>query len=311
MSEINIDLLKESARNSVEELIVRTEDAYHKRIFDIASHIVSHKEIHVVLIAGPSGSGKTTTANLLSDAIRARGRESMVVSLDNFYRNQDSEDYPRDEEGRVDPESPYALNIQEIRSTLSDIAEQREFTLPRYDFKTGARAEQKKYSPITSGVVIVEGLHALNPEILSAAARERIYGIFISVSTNINKNGKRILSGRKIRFLRRLVRDSIYRGADAQKTLGMWQGVLVGEDKYLYPYRDLADISFDTFHLFELFVMKPYADRLITKEIASINEYAMTVYSALSEFIEIDEALVPENSLIREFIPGGRYESVY
>ena len=139
-----------------------------------------------------------------------------------------------------------------------------------------------------------------------------MYKIFISVSTNINDgNGKRILSGRKIRFIRRLVRDSIYRDSGAERTLEMWDGVLLGENKYLYPYRNLADASFDTFHEFELAVMKPLAEPLLTEELAKRSALVETVSNALLKVAMIDEELVPENSLIREFIAGGKYEDVY
>jgi uridine kinase len=139
----------------------------------------------------------------------------------------------------------------------------------------------------------------------------RVLRVFISVSTNINAEGERILSGRKLRFVRRMVRDSVYRASDAERTLEMWENVLQGEDKYLYPYRGLADVDFNTFHAFEPGVMRRFAERLISAELAAKNEYAGIVLRALSMAEPIDEALVPRDSLIREFITGGIYEEFY
>lgn len=311
MAEISIEYLNGLAKDAPERLVAMAEDEYHKRIFDIASYIASHDKIHIILLAGPSGSGKTTTANLLSDAIEARGREAFVVSLDNFYRDSSDPEYPRHADGSLDLESPDALHIADIHKTLTDIVNGNSFSLPHYEFKVGGRTEVENHPAMPKGVVIIEGLHALNPRISSCLSKDSMYRVFISVSTNINEGRERIISGRKLRFVRRLVRDSIYRGADAEMTLEMWHGVLLGEDKYLYPYRNLADVSFDTFHEFELAVMKPFAEPLLTEELSRNSTIVKTVCDALLKVVSIDEELVPENSLIREFIPGGKYEHVY
>jgi uridine kinase len=311
MAEKSVEYLNELAKAHPERLVAYSEDEYHRRIFDIASYVNANDKIHVILLAGPSGSGKTTTASLISDAIEARGREAFVISLDNFYRNSDDCRYPRLSDGSLDLESPEALNIDDVHKTLIDIVSGAGFSLPRYDFKAGRRVENAEHPPMPKGVVIIEGLHALNPKIFSSLPSENMYKIFISVSTNINENGKRILSGRKIRFARRLVRDSIYRGADTEKTLEMWQGVLAGEDKYLYPYRNMANVSFDTFHEFELSVMKPFLMPLLPKELVEKNALISTVYNAFEKIHSMDDSYVPESSLIREFIPGGKYEQLY
>ena len=135
--------------------------------------------------------------------------------------------------------------------------------------------------------------------------------LFISVSTNITKDGEIIISGKKLRFVRRLVRDNIYRAADAKRTLGMWDNVLRGEELYLYPHRHLADICLNTFHRFELSIMKPYADRLLGEEVTRESEYARIVHAAFSESVSVSCSLLPDTSLLREFIPGGIYEDIY
>lgn len=311
MAEMQALFINKLSRKYPSEMIRREEITYHARVHDIAETVAKNGNIRLILLAGPSGSGKTTTANLISDAIRACGEKSIVISLDDFYKVHDDPTYPRCPSGERDFECPEALDLALISKTLRAITDGLPFSVPKYDFKTGSRASITEYGPAHDGCIIIEGLHALNPKISDHLLPEKIYKIFVSVSTNINVDGKRILSGRKVRFVRRLVRDSIYRGADAERTLKMWQGVLQAEDVYLYPYKSTADIAFDTFHIFELGVMKPFAERLLTEELADREPYVATVLDALRQMEEIDVGLVPENSLIREFIPGGIYEHLY
>lgn len=311
MAEIQALFINKLARKYPSEMIRREEITYHARVHDIAEKIASNKSIRLILLAGPSGSGKTTSANLISDAIKELGEESIVISLDDFYKTHDDPSYPRCECGERDYECPEALDLELIEKTLRKITDGEAFEVPKYDFKTGTRASYTSYSPVKDGCVVIEGLHALNPMISDNLPKEKIYKIFVSVSTNINVDDRRILSGRKVRFVRRLVRDSIYRGADAERTLSMWRGVLEAEDVYLYPFKPLADIAFDTFHTFELGVMKSFAEELLSDELAAREPYVSAVVEALRQIEPIDIDLVPDNSLIREFVPGGIYEHLY
>ena len=311
MAEIQIYEINERAKASPGDFVKESESKYRGFVASVASRIASDDKIRIVLLAGPSGSGKTTTANLLADGIRERGLSSSVISLDNFYRDSDDPDYPRLADGERDFESVAALDVKMIESTLLAIAEGREYEVPYYDFKKGRKTEFKKYPGISHGCVIIEGLHALNPVISEHLPSEKLLRIFISVSTNINDGENRILSGRKMRFVRRMARDSVYRGADAERTLSMWENVLAGEDAHLYPFRDLADIEFNTFHEYEPCVMRKFAERLISHELAEKSEYAKTVITALTKASPIDESLVPADSLMREFITGGIYEEFY
>jgi uridine kinase len=292
-----LDRLKDPTR-----AILSAESSYHSKINSIADNVSENDSIKIILLAGPSGSGKTTSAALLAESIKAKGRECVVISLDDFYRDSTDPLYPRTESGERDFEAVEALNIPLLEKTLIDVASGRDFEVPRYDFKKACRVEGAKYSKISHGCAIIEGIHALNPRVSEHLPMDRVFRLFISVSTNVNILGERIISGRKLRFIRRMVRDSIYRAADARRTLEMWKNVLIGEDKYLYPYRILADASFDTFHDFEVSVMRPYVERLISPALAEENPYAKTVLSAVGRVPEISESLVPKNSLIREFI---------
>ena len=311
MPEMNLDYINGLAREDAQLLIRKSEEKYHACVANIADRICADKNIKIVLLSGPSGSGKTTTANLLCDRIKLHGEACMVVSLDDFYRSFDDPEYPKAKDGSRDCESPFALDLSLLGKTLQNIAEGKSFVLPKYDFKASKRKEESVHGAMGHGCVIIEGLHAINSLVFSAIPKERTLKIFISVSTNINDSGERILSGRKIRFMRRMVRDSLYRNADAEKTLKMWKNVLIGEDKYLYPNRDNADISFDTFHSFELSVMRKFVENLISDELANTDPYAKTVLAASKKVFAIDPSLVPDDSLIREFIPGGKYEFLY
>ena len=302
MAELSITRLNEAIARGA-ETVAADEALYEKQVAEVAERI-TESQIKVLLLAGPSGAGKTTTANLIADAIRTRGFDALIVSLDNFYRDHEDPAYPRLESGARDMESADALDLARVRDCLSHILLGRDFSIPRYDFKLGRAISETAYEPVRHGCVIVEGLHALNP----AIAHHLPEG---GVSTNIvDEAGERVLSGRKIRFLRRLVRDSIFRGADVSLTLSVWQSVLDGEDKYLYPYKSNADFFFNTFHTFELGVLKDMAAARIAA--AGIDDsYLSVIERALARIAPLSPSLVPKTSLIREFIAGGVYEDRY
>ena len=310
MAEIQIAEIN-ALSHDVRAMIADAERNYHENISSVARAISEEGSLRALLLSGPSGAGKTTTANLICDAVRALGEECIVVSLDDFYLDHTDERYPRNELGQHDYERPEALDLDAIRGMLGNITRGEAFVIPKYDFKTSSRVGERKRPAMPDGCVIIEGLHALNPIISDSLPSDKIKKMFVSVSTNINDSDERIISGRKTRFVRRLVRDSIYRGADAKRTLGLWEGVLSAEDIYLYPYKHLADFTFDTFHTFELGVMKPIAEALLSADGARENEYAKIVAAALRKLNAISCDLVPTNSLIREFIGGGIYEKIY
>lgn len=294
-----------------EGLVRDAELEYFSKLRALAEKICDSENIRIVLLAGPSASGKTTTANILADMLQERGKKSTVVSLDNFYRDSNDKKYPKLEDGTRDRESPYALDLDMLRGVIADIIAGREFDVPRYDFEKGIRAELTHYSSYDGGCVIIEGLHALNPIISDSFSKENVLKVFVSVSTNINDGNRRILSGRRLRFVRRVVRDSIYRATTPAETVAMWQKVLFGEDMYLYPFKKLADVRFDTFHSFEPAVLKTYATKLLTAELREKSEYVNNIAKVLDIMPSYDSGVVPDTSLIREFIPGGVYEDLY
>ncbi len=312
MAEIEIKRINDAAKMDVYDFISRSENNYTQLLLGVADKL-ERDGIKIVLLAGPSGSGKTTTANILKDVMEERGHKTAVISLDNFYRDMHDPLYPRDEVGALDYEAVDALDVAEIRRCIKELLRGNYVRIPKYIFGEGI--SKKDEIPIAlpyGGLVIIEGLHAINPTITEGIENKGIVRIFISVSTNINEGERRILSGRKIRFVRRMTRDSLYRGTDAAGTLERWESVLRGEDKYLYPLRELADITINTFHEYELGVMKPFAELAIKASEDKLNgEYIKIIKNALAKVDAIDDQMVPATSLIREFIPGGKYESLY
>ncbi len=311
MAEIQLVYLKELVKNDPVSCIKNADAEYMGAIEKVVTEL-HERRANIVLLAGPSSSGKTTTANIMRDILCSRGHKAIIVSLDDFYRHKDDPDYPLDENGEQDYEALDALYVDKIRECIGDLLLGKEVYLPKYSFELGASSLLPEPIRLESGdVVIMEGLHALNPIITSGFDNERIIKMFISVSTNINDGERRILSGRKIRFIRRMTRDSIYRGTDASSTLARWGSVLLGEDKYLYPYRDTAHFKINTFHNYELAIMKPFALKAIERARNELKgDYIEVIISAIERFESLDRVFMPEESLICEFVPGGKYENL-
>ncbi len=311
MAEIDIRTINKSAAEDLSHFIENSERRYTASLEFLINRL-EKSNAKIILLAGPSSSGKTTTANIIKDTLAERGHQTVVISMDNFYRNTAEPTYPRDSHGELDFESVDALYIDRLHDCIGDLLSDGEAIIPKFSFKKGGPDGEERVILKSDGFVIIEGIHALNPVITAGLDRSKIFKLFISVSTNINNEGKRILSGRKIRFIRRMTRDSLYRSTDAFSTLVRWESVIYGEDKYLYPYKDTADYCFDTFHEYELGVMKPFAKMALDASKEKLNgEFIDIIRNALEEFSEISIDNVPNTSLIREFVPGGKYEDLY
>lgn len=286
------------------DFVAECENRFANIIGNIAERIAKSGRTEIVMLAGPSSAGKTTTAKKLSEALLERGVGSYTVSLDDFYLNND--DAPLFPDGTPDFETVNALDIPFFEKTMRKLIETGEGELPEFDFVEGKRkAELKKLSITDTDVIIVEGLHALNPVITEHLPQERLLKIYINLSSRIyDAKGEIILNKRNMRFIRRLVRDYKFRGNSVEKTFAMWIKVRYGEDTYLFPYRDNADIKINTIHLYETCVLKDTAVKLLSalpKESPFYGESQRLIMS-LNKFPRIERCEVPSNSLMREFI---------
>ncbi len=290
--------------NSPEEFIARCEERYDNKIKNIAKVIFERDVSEIVMIAGPSSAGKTTTAKKLSQALLKFGINSYTVSLDDFYL--DNKDAPLFPDGTPDFETVHCLDIKCFKEKMEELLYKGEAELPEFDFLKGERKKEYKKIKITSkDVIIVEGLHALNPIITDVLPQDRLLKIYINLSSRIyDKKGNIILNKRNMRFIRRMVRDYKFRGSSVEKTFKLWIKVRYGEDTYLFPFKDNADYKINTIHLYETCIFKNRAIELLSslnKDSEFYNESQRLVRS-LQKFPVIDSSLVPHDSLMREFI---------
>ncbi len=286
-----------------EEFVRECNANYHKSVNSAAEKIFENKDVKIVMLAGPSSSGKTTTALLLSKAIEKLGGRAYTVSLDDFYRMH-SEGYPVDENGQPDFECVEALDIELLQACLCNLIKTGESLLPVFDFTTGTRNDSaKKISLSENDVIIIEGLHALNPLITDTLEEKSLFKIYVSVSSRVyDENGESFLSKRNLRFLRRMLRDYKYRAMPVEGTFDLWKSVTRGEDKYLFPFEKNADLKLDSFHACEPCIIGAQALKLL-KEIDDINyrEKASELINKLEMFKKINYSILPEDCLLREF----------
>ncbi|MBW6411317.1 nucleoside kinase [Clostridium weizhouense] len=291
--------------HEVQSLILTSEALHEKKIANIADQIANKKEVKIVLIAGPSSSGKTTFANRLGIQLRVNGLIPIPLSLDDFFVER--KDTPKDENGDYDYESIYALDLELINKTLIALMNGEEVNIPTYNFITGKREwNGKKVKLPKNGVLILEGIHGLNPILTSSIPEENIFKVYISALTQLNLDNHNRITTTDVRKVRRIVRDSLSRGHDAEATLKMWPSIKRGEKKNIFVYQDQADAMFNSTLVYELSLLKPYALKELAKvkEESPVYEEAIRLQSILNFFKEVESSYVPMNSILREFIGG-------
>lgn len=306
MSNINnyLEYINDLALNDPAELVRRSETRFDNILNDITARIAGDDGREIVMLAGPSASGKTTTANKIAQKCIARGMQTYVVSLDDFYLDRDK--IPRDESGKPDFETVYALDLPKFSETIRLLLSGAATDLPIFDFTTGKRSDEVR--TVTLGeqdAVVVEGLHALNPLITDALPQKNLLKIYISVSSRIyNEKGKIILNKRNLRFLRRMTRDYLFRASSVENTYNLWESVRNGEDKYLFPYRDCADVKINSVHLSAPCVFRDTCLAMLENADLSGEQKkdAEELAAALRLFVPIAPSLIPETSLLREFL---------
>lgn len=289
--------------NRVADFIRINETLQENALAEAASRMAARgDEVRAVLLAGPSSSGKTTTLKRLCTQLEVLGYHPIPLSLDNYYRNR--EEIPRDENGDYDFECLESIDVPLIRRQLSDFFDGKTVTPPVFDFVSGKSREGRPIEPRPDSIIVIEGIHGLNPELLPKTAADRVFRVYLSALTQI-----RIDSGNRIattdnRLLRRLVRDAKYRNTPAERTFEMWPKVINGERKYIFPFQNEADIAFNSSLDYEISVLKVYAEPLLRSIRPDSPHFAAASHllKLLSLFLSIPEQDVPPYSLLREFI---------
>lgn len=290
-------------------LINVSEALQEKKIASIAEQIAHRQGTRVVLIAGPSSSGKTTFCKRLSIQLVTCGIKPIQISLDDYF--VDRHLTPKDENGEYDYESVHALNIPLLNEQLQQLFEGKNIELPKYNFQTGKSEKSGKRLQLGDNqVLVLEGIHALNPELTAQIPQEQKFHIYISALTTILLDDHNYIRTTDNRLLRRIIRDYKYRGVNAQETIHRWPSVRAGENKWIFPYQENADVMFNTAMLFELAVIKQQAEPLLDLVPENCPEYAEAYrLRTFLEYIQpIPNRALPPTSLLREFLGGSSFK---
>ena len=291
------------------DLINVSEALQEKRISQIAETIANKKDVKVVLIAGPSSSGKTTFCKRLSVQLLTCGIKPVQISLDDYFVNR--VDTPKDESGDYDYESLYALNIPLLNEQFLALFRGDEVQLPSYNFQTGkSEMKGKKLQLNSDNVLIVEGIHALNPMLTNDIDDNKKFRIYASALTTILLDDHNYIPTTDNRLIRRIVRDHKYRGCSAQETIRRWPSVRAGEKKWIFPYQENADVMFNTAMLYEVAVLKAQAEAVLEQVPENCNEYAEAyrLRKFLGYFSSLPFRSLPPTSLLREFLGGSSFK---
>ena len=283
---------------------------HEKKIAEIATAITQKSDkVNIVLIAGPSSSGKTTFSRRLGIQLAVNGLHAIEVSVDNFFVNR--EFTPLDEAGNFDFESLEAIDIPYFNEFLLRLTAGEEVDVPRFDFHLGERTfNGKKMKMEKDNILIIEGIHGLNPELTPLIDPEKTYRIFVSALTQISIDEHTYIPTTDNRLLRRIIRDSKYRGYNAHTTIQRWPSVRRGEEKHIFPFQENADIMFNSALIYELAVIKKYASPLLKQVKENTAEYAEAVRLLIfiSYFDTIPEDEIPPTSVLREFLGGSSFD---
>lgn len=294
------------------ELIKISEALHEKKVSQIADMIVKKGTVKIILISGPSSSGKTTFSKRLEVQLKVNGVFSLPIAMDNFFVER--EQTPKDEKGDYDFEALEAVDIKLFTETMLSLMEGKPTVIAEFDFKHGKKVFNKE--PVilpAEGLLIIEGIHALNPKVYERFGADVVFKIYVSALTQIGIDAHNRIPTTDNRLLRRIIRDYQYRGYSCQNTLQRWASVRRGEDKNIFPFQENADIMFNTALLYELPLLKRYVEPLLKKVPETVREYSETkrLIKFLSYFEELDAAAekeIPPTSIIREFLYGSSFK---
>ena len=307
----SITEINDALRTDPKAFLDQCDEQYHAKVERAADLIAMRvSSCPIVLLSGPSGSGKTTTAMKIAEALQERGIRSQSLSMDNYYRTYNPKTSPKTPDGKDDLESPECLDLDLLGEHLRALAAGKTIHQPLYNFATRIQAGPigKAMRLKDNEVAVCEGIHALNDEIFAHCPGA--FRLYISARSNVaDEEGRMLFKGTWMRLMRRLVRDNNFRGTDAAGTLDMWANVRRGEKKYISPFKDRADLKFDTAFPCEVSVMKHYAEPLLAAlpDGAERHDEIRSILPALERFEDVDPALLSPESLLREFIGGGVY----
>lgn len=302
--------LNEAIDNGKSATLIQVSEALQeKKIARIADDIAARPGVRMVLIAGPSSSGKTTTCKRLSVQLLTNGIKPVAISLDDYF--VDREQTPRDEQGDYDFEHLHALNIDLLNQQMNALFNGEEVELPRYNFQEGRSEMSGRHLRLHDDeVLVVEGIHALNPELMSHVPQSQIYRVYASALTTLLLDKHNYIPTTDNRLLRRIIRDYKYRGVSAVETIRRWPSVRSGENRWIFPYQENADAMFNTAMLFELAVIKTQAEPLLEQVPENVPEFneAYRLIKFLKYIKPIPADQIPPTSLLREFLGGSSFE---
>lgn len=293
------------AAGQMSDLILVQESLQEKKIAEIAARIAESKDKKFVMIAGPSSSGKTTFSHRLSIQLRTFGLRPHPIGVDDYF--VDRENTPVDENGNYNFECLEAIDVEQFNKDMTDLLEGKEVELPSFNFKTGKREYKgnvKKLGP--NDILVIEGIHGLNDKLSYSLPRESKFKIYISALTSLNIDEHNRVHTTDGRLLRRMVRDARTRGTQAKETIAMWKSVRNGEENYIFPFQEEADVMFNSAMIYELAVLKPYVEPILFGIPRDCPEYveAKRLLKFLDYVIGVSSEEVPHNSILREFIGG-------
>lgn len=310
MKIINTSTINKKLREKTENFPEKCETAYCSQVKAAADGINRWGDTKpIILLSGPSGAGKTTTALKLSEYLGEMGTKTHTISMDDYFLPAHQSTKAIDENGKIDFESPYRLDIPLLNKHMLKIANCEEITLPSFNFKTQQREEGEKLKRQKGDFVIFEGIHALNPDVTGMT--DGIANcLYVSIRTRIKTKSGALLHPSYIRLMRRIIRDKLYRGRNPVDTLTMYNSVERGENLYIMPYKERAEYSIDTFIPYELAVYKDFLEQDLQEASQCYDDFERFALmpKVLNEMDEIDVNTIPEKSLIREFIGGSGYE---
>ena len=303
------DLNREIVQAGAQNMVLVQEAQQEKKIAEIAEQIAKRGDVKFVLVAGPSSSGKTTFSHRLSIQLKVNGMRPHPLAVDNYFVNRDQT--PKDERGNYDFECLEAIDVEQFNEDLRRLLLGEEVGIPTFDFITGQRKyDGRKLKMESRDILVIEGIHCLNPKLTETLPDDRKFKIYISALTQLNVDEHNRIPTTDGRLIRRIVRDARTRGTTAARTIAMWYSVRRGEDRNIFPFQEEADIMFNSALIYELAVLKQYVEPLLFQITPDMEEYheAKRLLKFLDYFLGIGTDRIPANSLLREFIGGGCFD---